>query len=267
MVYIMHADRYTPPQPKPHNYVIDDRAWGYRLIGENICQLAESSCSLKLDTTTKERWCQLLGLLREVDTLADERSSSNDTAIASLQNYSIFAADYPALQPSELGDARFTTMVERTQEILHIGRAISQAGDKHTYIELRKAEAYYSAQLLADAATDAVTHQPTFGKFMHCITGFGIGANLVDSMLDAPYDYARQKSNLKPSVSLYASLGKDILRHTLPHMHRALHPTTLRGRRKAAYHRIVHRLTYGPSPDSSFKMISGQFTTEHLPPQ
>lgn len=236
-------------------YVFDDRAFGYRLIGENICLLAEGSFGIDLDTTTRERWQQLLGLLREVDTLADERINDPQSVLNTLSDYTVFASGYPALSPAALGDERFGTMVDRTQTILDIGQAISQTDDRNTYIELRKAEAYYSAQLLAESATDTVVQQPEFGSFMHCITGFGVGANMVDSVLDARYDYRRGAGAVKPSFHLYASLGKETVKHALPHLYRAFHPAAVRGRKQAAVYRITHRLSHGMSPDSSFKIF------------
>lgn len=156
-------------------------------------------------------------------------------------------------------------MLTHVANILEIGDAIAHTEDRNTYIELRKAEAHATALLLEDCATPATRADPHFQEFMYAITGLGIGANMLDSLLDAKVDYIRGRSKLVPTRHLYLSLGKDALNHTRPHIMKMLNPPAIKSRFEIMMGRVIHRITHGITPESSLQSHLLNYFRPHKP--
>ena len=243
----------------PHSdalYYIDDRIEGYRSVGDTLGHLALRS-GVDVDDTTLDRWRDLMGLMREFDTYVDEIVGDDSKAMAVLADFNFFRERYPTLDRPIIGVGRFDALLENTQTILEIGKSISRETDGSNLIDLRTAEAYYTAEMLRIAATDGVRDQEEFNTFMWHATGLGIAANLGDTMLDARTDFARGKTQFEPTWGFYRQVGRAVSRHAMPHMTVALHSETIRLRTIMLWRRISNRLRNGATPYSNLHIIEG----------
>jgi len=238
----------------PAMYTPDDRIEGYRAAADMLVHIAER-CGVEVDETTRTRWHDAMGLLREFDTFVDEECQEQRVAMATLRDFSLFAPRYPSLAPEALGGSVFETALERVETILEVGNQIAEETDPDSFIELRKAEAYYTTTLLEIFATPAVRDQAGFNECMWRFTGLGIGGNLIDSLLDARWDYVRGETRLKPTLAFYRSLGKDAVGHMRPHLYTILDKEGLKLRAKGMGHRVMHRLTHGITPHSNLHIM------------
>lgn len=237
------------------SYTPDDRADSYRMVGDILVHVAER-CSVTVDDTTRTRWREAMGLLREFDTFADEHCPSTHVALSELGSFTMFAARYPSLARDALGAPTHDQMMGYARTILELGQLIATETDVDRYLELRKVEAYYTVQVLGAAATDSVKHQTGFTECMWRMTGFGIGANLADSLIDARYDYAQGKARLKPSAAFYAHATADVARHSRPHLHTVLDIQGVTLRAKMIKQRVANRLKHGVTPYSNLQLLT-----------
>lgn len=254
----MHS---TPNMPNsapvnPHDFIPDDRSQVYRSVGDILTHVAERS-GVTVDPTTHTRWREAMGLMREFDTFADEQCATPQQALSALGSFSLFATRYPALTQEALGQPVRNQMMGHVRTILELGQLIAVETDVTRFLELRKVEAYHTVQILGAAATGYVKRQPNFSLCMWHLTGFGIGANLADSVIDARYDYACGKARLQPSASFYSLAAAGIMRHSGPHMHTALDQKGVAIRIHMIAERVANRLKHGITPYSNLRLVAG----------
>ncbi len=60
---------------------------------------------MPVDDLTTQRWRELLGLLREFDTLVDDTHIDTEEALAQLKDFDFFRNTYPRLSPEQLPEA------------------------------------------------------------------------------------------------------------------------------------------------------------------
>lgn len=241
--------------PKP--YIFDDRSPGYRMTGDILVHVAER-CGLDADSTTRLRWRESMGLLRDFDTYADEIAHNTNEAMLALGDFALFAATYPSLTPEKLPPKTRYEMIRHTQIVLETGTRIANETDMNQFIELRKLEAYHTVQILGAAATKYVHQQDNFNLCMWRFTGFGIGANLMDSAFDAYQDYEKGKIKIPPSPEFYKRLVEEAWRHAQPHLHTAIDAKGLGLRAGIIYRRLTNRIQKGRSPYSNINLLRGQ---------
>ena len=191
------------------DFIWDDRAPAFRLMGETAALIAQKHCGVDVDGLTRQRWSDAGALMREVDTLYDDVGEDEAAIIARLVSYEDFEKLYPSLGPDELDEARRDELLIRTNRIMRLGRYVGETTSAYRYSRLRAAEARESANVAISAATDYVQDQPLFWeKFVPIYRSFAIGACALDSTLDGITDYRRGKSSVPPSLSYYSELLK-----------------------------------------------------------
>lgn len=191
-------------------HAIDDRAETFLQIGDVARTIAERHCDVEVDILTHVRWREVMGLLREVDTLADESSDTHEEVMEKLIDFSIFTDRYPALSPGNIDEETRQAMLNRTRRILKLGTFISEADTPRRYISLRVKEGIETAGYLADAATPFVAEQPNFHElFMPVMESMAVSANLLDSLTDAQMDRKAGKLNLEPNSEYYRLLVRN----------------------------------------------------------
>jgi hypothetical protein len=170
-----------------------------------------------------------MGVMREIDTQADDTPACNETIIDELVSFDRFRGRYPHITPEVLGPDMHGRLVRRTQRILHIGDSVAAAETPYRYIRLRAAEAVQTAEIFADSASDEVRSNPNFsGSFMPILRSLGIAACMLDSAHDAPRDYARGKMVLPPRARFRAQMLGVSLARTVPNIPVAMHAPVAR---------------------------------------
>lgn len=208
-------------------YIWDDRAPAYLKSGDLAVAIARQHHGLDIDTTTHQRWRQLMGLMREIDTWADDTDVSAQEVYAGLEDFDDFKELYPELAPNRLGPDAQHALLRRTAKILQLGTYIAETNSVERFVALRIAEARESVNLFEDTATQHVTEQPQFAsEFMPTLRSLGEAATLWDSLIDGKLDTRTGKQILTPSPEYYtkittsmlqrAKLGGTALLHTGP---------------------------------------------------
>lgn len=189
------------------NYERDDRSDSFRMVGEVIAAVAEKH-GLDIDDTTRQRWSDLMGLLREFDTLIDDHQMPACQALQELADFERFKVNYPSLGPPDIDIDTHVKMVRRVAVIIEHGRYISETKDINEFIYHRREEVDHTAELLADCATGDVTTQPGFyTNFMSTMRSMGEAANFIDTMTDHRQDILEGKSKIPSTQGFYRAVG------------------------------------------------------------
>jgi hypothetical protein len=234
----------------------DDRSESFRYISQMMVNLAEHQ-GVHVDEDTAQRWSDLLGLLREFDTLVDDTDITHEEALQRLADFDDFTGRYPHVSPDSLGEETCQRMVRRVAEILRIGREYSTVQDPEEFIALRIEEVEHTAELLADCASGDTTTQPGFyTKFMPLMRGMGRTANMVDSLLDMRQDVRQEKIQIQPSAKLVMGLGKAALHDMLQVGPQVAYLDVWSRFAIMGLVRVGNRLRQGNQPYSSLRNIS-----------
>lgn len=177
----------------------DNTAPYFHQLADLLRAVAESHHHVTVDSTSHERWQQVMGLMREVDTVADT-SHDHQFVLEELGSFDAFRARYPALSPENAPEVH-AKLLQRAENILTLGRQVAQATDSTAFIRLRVREGMYTAHLFADTATPELASQANFSKFLHTLRAFGASASLLDSSVDLARDYHAQESQLLPTIA------------------------------------------------------------------
>lgn len=249
---------------KVKNFVWDDRAPAYLKSGDLAAAIAKQHHGLDIDPTTHQRWRQLMALMREVDTWADDTDVSPEDVYAGLESFDDFKELYPALAPDSLGTEAQHDLLRRTEKILKLGNYIADTTSVTRFIALRIAEARESVNLFEDTATAHVKEQPRFASdFMPTLRSLGEAATLWDSVIDGSRDTKMGKQALGLSPEYYikttgamlmrGKLGGKALLHTGPFLHLGI---------KGGL-RVVNRIKHGVPDYSNMRL----FERKHGPKQ
>ena len=209
---------------------IDDRAEAYRKSGDLVAAIARSHNHLDVDELTVERWRQLMGLMREVDTWADDTDATREDVLMGLVDFSMFKDRYPALAPGQLELEAHLSLLKRADRILKVGEFASRELSVRRFVALRAIEARETVNMLGDIATPHVVEQPGFDdEFLPVMRALGEAATLWDSLIDGRQDVRAGKQVLEPNVEYYAvitgamlgraKLGGAALLHFAPYKH------------------------------------------------
>ena len=197
------------------DYVWDDRAPAYLKSGDMAVAMATEHYGLDIDAATHERWRQLMGLMREVDTWADNTDVSPGEVCAGLADFTAFKDLYPALAPGEVSTETRVRLLRRTARILRLGRYALRADSPVRFVALRVAEARETVDLFEDVATDYVNGQSDFGqRFMPTLRALGEAATLWDSLVDGKSDWRKGDQILKPNPEYYSQITAAMLQRT-----------------------------------------------------
>jgi len=249
----------TGPQAPDEQSVsgpLDDRADLYRTSGDLVAAIARHHTGLTVDDATHERWRQIMGLMREVDTWADDTAATNSEVLAGLQDFSRFDGRYPELAPGKLDDDSRNALLRHTARILKLGRYASQVTDPRRFSLLRAAEGRRSVELLAIVATDSVTEQPDFQtKFLPLIKSLGEAATLWDSAVDAYDDKRSGKQVAPPGPRLYGRLLFDMAVRGKPGGRALMHTNVLKHILIKGALRVSNRLRNGVPEYSNLRLL------------
>ena len=186
----------------------DDRAHVYHKSGDLLVAIARHHHGLHIDNPTHERWRQLMGLMREVDTWLDDSPVTPDEVITELDSFEQFENRYPDLTASEVGAENHENMVKRAALIAQIGERVMCTPDVSEFIGLRIQEAEETVNLLGDTATERVKTQPEFDtEFLPTIRALGAAATLFDSLIDGRRDVKEGKQIIRPNWRYYKEVG------------------------------------------------------------
>ncbi len=190
--------------PSSHDVITEERLkYSTRSLGA-ICEIARTQHLLDLSATTVERWGQLLQLMREADTEADDLQG-HDQLLDSLRSFDAFRQRYPLLEPSQL-PCDEDVFFDRIRLILEQGRKLSEATNLKAYTEVRHVEARYTADVFELIAEKEDRKQLGFDDFMCTLERLTIAAGFVDTAIDAPKDYKFGVMQLRLSAFGRASL-------------------------------------------------------------
>lgn len=234
----------------------DDRAPSFFRFGQVVCLIAEKHFRIPLDETTAQRWRELMGLLREFDTLADDGSISRARALRLLENFESFASSYPHLAPDSLPAETFERLLQQTGEILDIGDQVAQEQDIDEYIRLRKVEAISTTDLLALTATSEMRDDIRFDfRFMPAMRKLGETACLLDSIVDAQHDFVVDKLAIEPNRAFYIATSRALYhsaRESIPVLE---HSAILKELGAIAIVRARNRIQNGLQPYSTLNRL------------
>ena len=238
------------------NYLWDDRAPSFLQLGDVARSIAEDHAHIEIDDTTYQRWGQLMGLLREFDTMIDDRGISHDDALGRLRDFSEFRALYPALAPDVLSPAGQQRLLRRAGIIMHRGEQLARETSVDRFIALRVSEGWHTAGLFEDSATAEVEKQPGFrAVFMPTMRSLGATASLLDSVLDAPQDKRHDKLAIDVSREYYARLLGAVWQEAGVGSKALLHRKVLGQFAVMSATRLKNRLRHGRTPGSSLDIF------------
>ena len=236
-----------------HMPIIDDRAESFLQVGDVARKVAERHSNVDVDAVTHERWRQLMGLLREVDTLVDDTDTTKEQAVTMLDDFALFADRYPALTPALLGEDTHEKLLARTRQLLKIGEFVASATSVDRFVKLRINEGRQTANLLSDSATPYVLQQPAFyDSFLPTMQALGVAASTIDSITDARVDYRSQKLTLTPNSRYYTQLIKATAEYAPRGVMALLHPVIMKEFAFMSTVRLRNRMRHGMTESSSF---------------
>lgn len=237
----------------PHMFERDDRSDSFRMIGDVISYVAKGR-GVFIDTITRERWRDTLGLLREFDTLVDDTDIDRTTALQELATFDDYSERYPSLALPNLSiDAR-ATMVNRTERILEYGDVLATTHDIDEFIYYRKEEAGETAELLADCISDEVALQEGFyNRFMPALRSLGRAANFVDTFTDHRQDLQESKVQIEGTRQFYAAIGAQAVKNLVIATPYVATPGVVRQFWAMSVMRLENRRMYGKTPYSSMR--------------
>ena len=191
-------------QEMTEEILFDDRAQAYLRSGDVAAAIAEQHFGIDVDDITRQRWRELMGLLREVDTWVDDTGVSPDETLDSLRRFDLFGTRYPYLAPASLGPEIQATMLKRTARILKFGQLATQTTSVRRFVAYRTLEGCESVRLFGDCASSFVLSQPSFGEeFLPALGVLGASATLCDSLIDGRIDARDGKLQLEPGKEYY----------------------------------------------------------------
>jgi hypothetical protein len=204
----------TSPELWDKNYVY------YQQLAELLSSIAGSHYDVDIDEETLLRWRDLMGIMREIDTKADDSGASHDEVLRELADFTVFEERYPNVRPQALGQETFDKLVARTRKILKLGEFVSKATTESRYIKLRAAEGIATAEVFSDSATQSVLDQNQFGdKFIPLLKTMAVSSGFIDSAHDLKQDYAEGKTALRPHYGTrvrLAAIGLGMCKEILP---------------------------------------------------
>lgn len=212
MLVAFSLSNYAESMTEKKQYVWDDRAPAYLKSGDLAVAIARQHHGIDIDATTHQRWRQLMGLMREIDTWVDDTDVSSQEVYEGLRGFDDFKELYPELAPDSLGLDAQHALLQRTAKILQLGTYIAQTDSVERFVALRIAEARESVNLFEDTATQHVAEQPQFtSEFMPTLRSLGEAATLWDSLIDGRHDTRIGKQLLTPSQEYYAKVTAAML--------------------------------------------------------
>lgn len=235
---------------------IDDRAESFLQVGTVAKVIAEKHCDISIDDQTHNRWAQLMGLLREADTLADDTDVSSEEVLERLGDFSEFEDRYPALTNEAIGEDVREQLLTRTARVLRLGKQVARAISMDRFIALRIVEGREVTSYLEDAATPEVLAQTEFqDSFMPTMRSMAITANLLDSFTDGVMDYRQGKIARKPDGEYHRALLSAIPVQAKLASRALLHLPVMQEFAVMSGHRLVNRIKHRTSPTSSLAIF------------
>lgn len=236
-------------------YERDDRSDSFRMLGGVIATIAENH-GIEIDETTRVRWSELLGLLREFDTFVDDQQVPEDDALLELFHFGRFKDNYPNLGPPEVAQEVHLKMVRRVALILEHGRHLRYTTDPRDFLHHRSEEVDHTAELLADCATgDVLTQAGFYTRFMPTLRTMGRAANFIDTLTDFRKDKQEEKVSIKGTPAFYRLIGASAISEFVHASHIFADPRVLKQFYAMSAMRLKNRLEHGKRPYSSLKNI------------
>lgn len=242
-------------------YIYDDRAWVYRKSGDLLATIASQHHKLTIDEVTHERWCELMGLMREVDTWLDDTAVSSDEVMQELRDFTQFKALYPELDAAAIGADVHERMVGRVAIVAAAGAQIATTQNIDEFIQLRTLEAFETVNCVGDAATTAVREQPAFEeKFLPTMRALGAAATLFDSLIDARQDCHEGKQQIEPTTQYYVAVARAMKEQGKQGYQALLRPSVVNQIARKGIARSLNRARHGMTPYSNANFLHPQRT-------
>lgn len=199
----------------------DRRAHLSSRVSDVIVAVAQYHFHVDIDTETQQRWSELMQLMREIDTKADEPGSKK-MILSELEHFRQFDRRYQHIAPGNFPDDRQAQIGNRVFSILTDGERLTSSTSDYRYIAARRHEAVEVARLFGDTASDFVrTQENFFDDFIPFLEQLTIAANYFDSARDLPEDKRDNIVTIEPTAKLRAHLLKrtaDIIAAEYPAM-------------------------------------------------
>jgi hypothetical protein len=224
MFHVAWHNKAMSKREEPFDRPLDDRAEAYTKSGDIIASIARRHNHIDIDETTHARWRQLMGLMREVDTWADDTDATHQDVLDGLADFDTFSSRYPDLAPESLDNLARGAVLWRTARILKLGERAAQTTSAHRFVAFRILEAREAVNLFADTSTAHVSEQPGFDdEFMPTGRALGEAATLWDSIVDGPKDKRTGKQVVATNFEYYARLATAMIQRAKVGGRAALH--------------------------------------------
>lgn len=241
---------------KEFENALDDRAEGFLKSGDLASSIAEHAFKVDVDDITRNRWRQLMGLMREVDTWADDTETPREEVLLGLADFTLFENRYPDLRPNELGTEAHEKVLRRAERILKIGDFIAQTSSPDRFTKLRISEAHHTVNLFTDVATEHVRGQDQFEKkFIPNLRELGAAATLWDSLIDGKMDWRNGSQIIKPSPKYYEAITRAMLQRAKTDAPVLIRPEPLTHLAIKSVMRVKNRFKNGIPEYSTLRMF------------
>lgn len=156
-----------------------------------------------VDATTEQRWADLIGLGRAIDTYLDsapvedvQRRSQDIRDL--LAEPDLVGQQFAALSPDRLDAATYQRLRCLGETVLTAGIGFKTAETVSEYVYHRRAEGLAYAELITGVATPSVAAQPGYDRFRRWLRPVGEVTNLTNSVMDIHSDARRGEISLRP---------------------------------------------------------------------
>lgn len=161
---------------------------------------------VEVDHTTRERWRDVIGLARGIDTYLDEGdrgmlNARTAEVMSALAQPDFLTEQFPAISLEHLGPTGYQHLCKRAYDILTLNQIIKATDSLSLYAQQRRVEGQLYADLITSVATSAVAVQPGYHTFCRWLRVTGEITNLGNSFRDIWADYESGEITLRPDYT------------------------------------------------------------------
>ncbi len=183
----------------------------YERKADHYARAVRAVFGVAVDQTTRERWRDVIGLARGIDTYLDEGDRTTldmrtAEVEAALDQPDFLVERFPALSLERLGPTGYQYLCTRIHDIMRLNQIIKTTDSLRHYAELRRVEGQWYADLITSVATAAIAVQPGYHAFCRWLRATGEVTNLGNSYRDIWADYDSGEITLRPDHTSRARL-------------------------------------------------------------
>jgi hypothetical protein len=175
----------------------------YERKADRYAHAVRAVFGVEVDQTTRERWRDVIGLARGIDTYLDE--GDRDTlhvrtveVMSALAQPDFLTERFPAISLERLGPNGYRHLCGRIYDIMTLNQVIKTTDSLSLYAQLRRVEGKLYAGLITSVATPVIAVQPGYHRFCRWLRVAGDVTNLGNSYRDIWSDYDRGEIALQP---------------------------------------------------------------------